>query len=685
MLRGRGVGVALAGLGAGTWLAAEPERPARVQAYLASAARAGRLAVTCARLAVDYKRAAAAARLDDEQLRADERLHRELQRDAGKAEQARIGATGADVDAAEAHAYATRQRSARFGETLAARRVQREQESGAAARWAALHEAGASALLSLCLANGGIYVKLGQHVAQLDYLVPAPYTRTLAALFECNVASEWDAVASTIADDLGAHPDELFDGFERTPIASASLAQVHRATERGSGRPLAVKVQHAWLRETCAADMVAVSAAVSFAKWLFPDDFTLQWLVDEMRTLLPQELDFEHEAANAAHCRAFFSADGPGADLAAHVVVPEVVQPLTSKRVLTMSFEEGVSVTDRAAIERRGLAVSSVVELLSETFMAMVFRGAFVHADPHPGNVLVRPAPRGASDQPQLVLLDHGLYRHFSPAFAGAYARLWRAIVLGDADAIARQAQGLGVGEYYPLLAAMLTSRPWSDVIDGGADGRLQERGTVEDAAQIRSYAVQYARAIGVVLGRVPRPMLLLFKTNDCLRHSERALGTGVNSVVITLRFCLEHLRDSSLHAARELYLLSGGAGGDRGGARGAGRRSRLRAARACLARAVECAQLAVCAWLLRVCARSSLLPALLSVVSRARVGARAPAAPHQEAVGDGEGPDAWEALPAAAGKGRGRGSVHDDAALPREPPRTSLPVPAMLDRVGYR
>lgn len=143
---------------------------------------------------------------------------------------------------------------------------------------------------------------------------------------------------------------------------------------------------------------------------------------------------------------------------------------------------------------------------------------------------------------PRRLVLDPG--SDLPEVFTRLYARLWQAIVMADADGIRSVSMELGVGEYYPLLAAMLTGRPWGDILKSSADmgARLQERGTAEDKAQIRGYASQYTREIVHVLERVPAPMLLLFKCNDCLRHAERRLGAGVNSFVITLRYCLQTL-----------------------------------------------------------------------------------------------------------------------------------------------
>ena len=432
-----------------------------------------------------------------------------MQQVAGRAERQRkeltlAGAPAADIAAATALARRTREEAAQAYDELMRRRLEQSATSGAAARWESLHSRCAERLLAMLLANGGLYVKLGQHLAQLDYLVPEAYTRTLGAvLFTANTASSWADAAAVIEAELGMPPEKAFASIERVPIASASLAQVHVATERGTGRKLAVKVQHAGLREACHADLAAVGLAVRCAERWFPE-FCLGWVVDEIAPHLPLELDFLHEAQNLERCRRLFAASPLGRD--GTVVLPDVVPHLTTTRVLTMSFEEGDSVADVGCLRRRGLAPAAVARVLSEAFCTMLFQGGLVHCDPHPGNVLVRAKADG---RPQLVLLDHGLYRELTPHFRLSYCRLWRALVTGDADAIRAECDGWAIGEYYPLLAAMLTARPWADITSGEVE-RLRERGTAQDKESIRGYAKLYMRQIAIVFGRLPREMLLL-------------------------------------------------------------------------------------------------------------------------------------------------------------------------------
>ncbi|KAG2440507.1 hypothetical protein HYH02_010385 [Chlamydomonas schloesseri] len=397
----------------------------------------------------------------------------------------------------------------------------------------ACHQRGADRLLQLCFANGGIYTKLGQHVGQLDHLLPEPYVETMKAhlLDRCPV-SDIDEVRSMFVQDLGAPPEQLFAYFSPTPIASASLAQVHEARDH-AGRRLAVKVQHAGLRESCAADVATVEALVGCVRWVFPD-FDYRWLVDEIKENLPRELDFRHEAANSERCRANLEASArAGAWHADRVHVPAVDYRTCSPRILTMEFIDGVGVTDVAALRRLGASPREVSLLVAETFNEMIFTHGYVHCDPHAANMLVRKV----DGHVQLVLLDHGLYKAISDSFRLEYAALWRALIFADADGIRRHAAAMNAGDAYDIFAAMLTQRPWEQILEQRSDHLHVER-SAETRQMAADYMAKYGREISGLLQRMPRPLLLLLKTNDCLRSVDYALGQPVNNFVITAREC---------------------------------------------------------------------------------------------------------------------------------------------------
>ena len=466
--------------------------------------------------------------------------------------------------------------------------------------------------------------------------------------------SDFEGVAKTISEDLGERPETLFASFDRTPVASASLAQVHRAVAK-DGRVLAVKVQHRGLREACRADVATVAALASAAKILF-DGFDLSWLVDEIEANLPKELDFLSEAANAARCQRnldsprssvnkekkrrswFFSPGSPLDSSYPRVRVPEPVPDLSSPRVLCMEWIEGIPVADREQLIESGLDPSEVAALVARTFAEMTFKFGFVHSDAHPGNALVQAVREGGDGgavvvepakgegesredskasssekkeskrrkskrlRASVVLLDHGLYRDLSDSFRVEYAALWAAILAGDEASILKHARAMGAAEAGPLFASMLTMKPWRAISgndnvflgDGGAvkkekkseeaaDSSLacpfsgaRERpptttealqtspsltsssssstssfadrlaATDADAAEARAYASEHAGDINALLARLPRELLLLLKTNDCLRSLDRSLGVSpVNSFVATAASVKEALYEA--------------------------------------------------------------------------------------------------------------------------------------------
>jgi aarF domain-containing kinase len=331
------------------------------------------------------------------------------------------------------------------------------------------HARAAHRLLDLCSANGGVYIKVGQHLANLDYILPPEYIEALSSLFHEAPVSSWESVERVLLNELGALPEEIFDNVSHDPIASASLAQVHTAYDKTTGKKLAIKVQHEGLEETSKGDLFALVVAVRLAERLFPDSFGSKWnwLVEEIAPNLPRELDFHNEGENAERAERNLRHCGITED---QCVVPKIIWSHTTKRVLCMEFEEGFKSTDLEQIGKAGLRYRDVAKLVSSVFNSQVFLSGFVHCDPHPANVLLRAHPSNPS-KPQVVLVDHGLYKEISEEFRITYAQLWKGLLLADIPLIKSTCAALGVTQMYTLLAAMLTSRPFDEIIERSQQG----------------------------------------------------------------------------------------------------------------------------------------------------------------------------------------------------------------------
>jgi aarF domain-containing kinase len=315
----------------------------------------------------------------------------------------------------------------------------------------------AKRLLELCYANRGIYVKAGQHLASLNQVLPKEFTDTLAVLQDKAQSQPLWTVEQVFRQDFNKLPNEMFATFDPVPIAAASLAQVHAAT-LPDGRKCAVKVQYPDIWDMFRGDIKTIEFMVHTIAFLFPD-FQFSWIVPEFKEFLTEELDFINEGKNAEKIQKFFPHNK-------QIQIPKIYWSYSTKRVLTMEFCDGVKINDVQGIENMKLDKAEVAKLLIDLFSEQIFVHGFVHSDPHPGNILVAPLdPNWRTStkknlKPKIMLLDHGLYKTLPNELRVDYCELWRALILRDTKNIEHYAKKLGAGEYWNLLALVLTFRP---------------------------------------------------------------------------------------------------------------------------------------------------------------------------------------------------------------------------------
>jgi aarF domain-containing kinase len=235
--------------------------------------------------------------------------------------------------------------------------------------------------------NGGVYIKVGQHVATLAYIVPPEYCTVLGELYDAAPTSTIEQVHAVIKAELykGSSPaldiiSELFDDFNPIPLASASLAQVHTAVLKGTKTKVAIKVQHPLITATAPGDVWMIGQAVKVLSGVFKGEFDFDWLVDEIAPQIYKELDFTNEAANAEKCRKHLLAGG----FSDNVIVPTIHYSHSSTRVLCMNFEEGETIGDLNTEPWKKKSKTKIHDMILRMFNYQVYHTGFIHCDPHP-------------------------------------------------------------------------------------------------------------------------------------------------------------------------------------------------------------------------------------------------------------------------------------------------------------
>ena len=279
---------------------------------------------------------------------------------------------------------------------------------------------------------GPTFVKLGQLASTRSDLLPEPIIRELIKLQDQVPPFSSESAKGIIEQELDDAIEDIFSWFEESPIAAASIGQVHLGKLK-TGEDVAVKVQRPGALQMVVRDLEILRDLTALAekRWVWVKQYQIARLVEEFASSMRAELDYTQEGRNAEKIALQFQNDET-------VCIPRIFWQYTSSRVMTMEYVRGISLSHQEELVAKGYDLKETAEKLVESMLHQIFIEGFFHADPHPGNLLVR-------KDGSLAYLDFGMVGRLSEEMKDHLSSLIIALMRKNTDSMVRAVLRLGM------------------------------------------------------------------------------------------------------------------------------------------------------------------------------------------------------------------------------------------------
>jgi ubiquinone biosynthesis protein len=387
---------------------------------------------------------------------------------------------------------------------------------------------------------GPTFTKLGQLLSTRPDVLPASWIEELEALQDDCPPLPVSEIRREIERGLGRPVAELFAELEDAPLASASIAQVHRARTHAGDR-VVVKVQRPNIVQQIDSDLALLYYLARLLEAAVEETgiYTPSGVVEEFDRTVHEELDFRNEARNAQEM-------AKASEGREYLVIPKVHGSLSSATVLTLEYVEGTRLSDVTA--EGGFDLEQIAKNVIEASFRQLFEDGLFHGDPHPGNVLVL-------DRSRLALLDFGLVGRLSRAQQEALVTLIVAVALRDADTVARVLHRIGVADSHTPIADFRADV--GRILDRYIGMKLEDIRTTTLLSDLLDLTVRHRI-------RIPKEYAVLAKASITIEGIVRRLHPKLSVLDVGLPYAKELLlakfnpSDASGVVMRSLLKLQG-------------------------------------------------------------------------------------------------------------------------------
>ena len=345
--------------------------------------------------------------------------------------------------------------------------------------------------------------------ARVD-LLPKAYTQKLSLLQDEVPPAPFSEIREKIIEELGAPPDTLFRSFDEIPLASASFGQVHKAVLKeplsDATTEVAIKIQYPHIEAIVATDLKAIRIVVRVLQKIFTH-IRFDILTREFERVVHTELNYIAEAKNAEKFHRLFLEDD-------RFVVPKVVWQFTTDKVLTLTRVTGIKINHFDELEKAGISLKEVAQLLVESYMKQIFIFRFFHADPHPGNLFVQP---DGKKNIKLVFVDFGMMQEIDDKTDKGLRKTILAIICRDTHlitsglmdmgfiSIGRRGEDLGkieqVVQFFMDRYRDISPRAFQTITIADIAEDLEKTFSIYSSLQVPNLFILAGRAVGMLNG----------------------------------------------------------------------------------------------------------------------------------------------------------------------------------------